>query len=118
MKEVDSAVGLRDVFVLLTFCSEEVVRLCSLMVMFPRLCSNAETRWAWRRDSIVILISSLPHYLIVIILIIDKNSNIHFHQHQQHQHDYEQFHHPSETRDLADVQVGNVGESLFICFLI
>lgn len=31
----------------LAFCSAVMVRLCSRMVMFPRLCSNAATRWAW-----------------------------------------------------------------------
>lgn len=28
----------------LTFCSAVMVKLCSLMVMFPRLCSKAATR--------------------------------------------------------------------------
>lgn len=33
-----------------TFCSAVSVRLFSLMVMLPRLCSNAATRWACRRN--------------------------------------------------------------------
>lgn len=35
----------------LTFCSAVRVRLFSLMVMLPRLCSNAATRWACRRET-------------------------------------------------------------------
>lgn len=33
-----------------TFCSAVSVRLFSLMVMLPRLCSNAATRWACKRS--------------------------------------------------------------------
>lgn len=34
-----------------TFCSAVMVRLCSRIVMFPRLCSNAATRWAWNQTT-------------------------------------------------------------------
>lgn len=35
----------------LAFCSAVMVRLCNRIVMFPRLCSNAATRWAWNQTT-------------------------------------------------------------------
>lgn len=45
----DASLVFNQIEAAFTFCSAVSVRLFSLMVMLPRLCSNAATRWACKR---------------------------------------------------------------------
>lgn len=57
---LETEMKISPILLKLAFCSAVMVRLCSRIVMFPRLCSNAATRWAWNQTTQEEFVCSLP----------------------------------------------------------